>query len=166
MKTRTIYDFDVVTQGWDKLTRCVDHPFVPRVGDTIETCGKFYAVKRVIHRDEDDPYKQDERMAVMVVRDFDLSPYTADEVRRRLLPSQNTIGEWYMEHDNGRMWRIDEVDEDGRILKKSFKNTRTGERKIGMAAIGEPSKTVDEMVENFFTYHLRFETDLWKTCKR
>jgi hypothetical protein len=35
-----------------------------------------------------------------------------------------------------------------------------------MAAIGEPSKTVDEMVENFFTYHLRFETDLWQTCKR
>ena len=160
MEKQQLYDIDICDKNWYRIDTLCDHPAVPRVGDTVQTDTHFYTVRRVVHRAED-PYQDEERLCVLVERDFRLSPYTEEEVRSRLLKSQNRLAEWYIE---GRwcdkQWKIDEVDADGRIVRKSFVNKRTKVRNYN-APIGENASTVSQVVEHFLRGPLHFACDVW-----
>ena len=159
-KEKMEYDIDICDKNWYKLDTLTDHPAVPRVGDTVETDRHFYTVRRVVHRDED-PYQDEERLCLLVERDFRLSPYTAEEVRSRLLASQNRLAEWYVDSpDCSRQWKVDETNTDGRVTRKSFVNKRTGGRDYN-APIADGADTVDRLTEQFLRGHLRFASDVW-----
>ena len=94
--------------------------------------------------------------------DFDREPYTMDEVLRRLSPQGDCAGEWYCTSRQPRIaWRIDAVDEDGTVRRKTVYDMR--EYTLTIAPRPQQPENIRTLAANIIKFNFRFLKDFDKS---